>query len=125
MTRALLTLNNKVVRDKAIKWVNQAPDGTRLEFKAPRRSVAQNSLLWALLTDVATQMEHFGRKYAPTEWKILFLHACGREIRMMPSLDGKTFVPWGQSSSDLSKEEMTNLIEFIYAWGANNGMDFK
>jgi hypothetical protein len=77
-----------------------------------------------MLTDVATQKEHAGRKYDPSQWKVLFMHACGREVQFIPSLDNATFIPWGQSSSDLSKVEMTELIEFIFAWGSEHGVVF-
>lgn len=80
--------------------------------------------MWAMLTDIASQKEHAGRKYTPDQWKVLFMHACGREVQFIPALDNSTFIPWGQSSSDLSKEEMTNLIEFMFAWGAENSVTF-
>lgn len=124
MTRAVITLSTPADRERAIKWSQQAPAGTRLEFKRPKRSLPQNDRFWAMLTDVATQKEHAGRKYTPDQWKILFMHACGREVQFIPSLDNATFIPWGQSSSDLSKAEMTELIEFIQAWGAENGVVF-
>jgi hypothetical protein len=81
--------------------------------------------MWAMLTDVAEQAEHNGRRYTPDQWKVLFMHACGREVQFIPALDGSTFIPWGQSSSDLSKQEMTDLIEFIFAWGAEHGVAFQ
>lgn len=124
MTRALLILNSADNRRKAREWVLKAPVGTRVEFKAAKRSLDQNSRLWAMLTDVATQATHNGRKYTPDMWKIIFMHACGREVQFIPSLDGKTFLPFGQSSSDLSKAEMSELIECILAWGAENGVTF-
>ena len=77
-----------------------------------------------MLTDVATQVDHNGKRYTPDQWKVLFMHACGREVQFLPSLDGATFIPWGQSSSDLSKEEMTELIEFMFSWGAEHGVVF-
>jgi hypothetical protein len=52
------------------------------------------------------------------------LHAWGREVRFVPSLDGKTFVPFAQSSSDLSKEEMSEVIEFMFAWGSEHNVTF-
>jgi len=52
------------------------------------------------------------------------MHACGREVQFIPSLDNSTFIPWGQSSSDLSVGEMSDLIEFMQAWGAENGVVF-
>lgn len=124
MSRALITLHCSGDRERAARWSMQAPIGTRIEFKDPKRSNPQNDRMWAMLTDVATQKQHCGRKYTPDQWKVLFMHGCGREVQFLPSLDSATFIPWGQSSSDLSTGEMTNLIEFIFAWGAENGVVF-
>lgn len=122
MTRALITIDGSGDRARAVNWINQAPAGTRVLFKKPQRTLDQNSRMWAMLTDVATQKLHAGRKYTPDQWKVLFMHGCGREVQFIPSLDNSTFIPWGQSSSDLSKEEMTELIEFMFSWGAENGI---
>lgn len=43
---------------------------------------------------------------------------------MVPNLDGNGMVSLGRSSSDLSKEEMGELMEVIAAWGAANGVVF-
>jgi len=122
--RALLTLHRKADMDTAMRWIAQAPVGTRVEFKGPQRSIEQNDKMWAMLTDVSRQQVHNGRKYTPGQWKVIFLHAIGREVQFIPSLDGRGFIPWGQSSSDLSKGEMSQLIEFITAWGIENGIAF-
>lgn len=124
MSRAFLTLRSRAERERAVKWIGQAPTGTRVTFQDPKRSLPQNDRMWAMLTDVAAQKEHVGRKYTPDQWKVLFMHACGREVEFIPALDTSTFIPWGQSSSDLSKQEMTDLIEFIFSWGAENGVQF-
>src|SRR5688572_3877585 len=112
MPRALIVVRGAADRDRAAAWSRKAPSGTRIEFKGSKRSLPQNDKMWAMLTDIAQQKEHAGRRYTPDQWKVLFLHACGREVQFIPSLDGATFIPWGQSSSDLSKEEMSELIEF-------------
>lgn len=124
MTRALLTLTSEAVRLRAKRWLSQAPLGTRVEFRAPRRSIPQNDKMWSMLTDIAAQVTHCGRKYPADAWKVLFMHALGREIQFLPAIDGTTFVPYGQSSSELSKQEMSDLIEFIAAWGAEHGVVF-
>ena len=124
MSRALITVNGKSDRERASAWASQSPVGTRIEFKKPKRTIPQNDRMWAMLTDIASQKEHAGRKYTPDQWKVLFMHACGREVQFIPALDNGTFIPWGQSSSDLSKQEMTDLIEFMLAWGAENGVHF-
>lgn len=125
MSRATLVLISPEIRQRAAHWAAKLPEGTRVDFKAPRRSLPQNARMWAMLTDIATQKQHAGRKYTPDQWKILFMHACGREVQFIPSLDNSTFIPWGQSSSDLSKQEMTDLIECISAWGAEHGVKFQ
>jgi len=125
MSRALLILAGDAQRARAVKWIAQAPAGTRLEFKAPRRTLDQNAKMWAMLTEIAAQKEHCGRKYPPETWKALFLHALGREMQFVPALDGQTFLPLGQRSSDLTKAEMSDLIELLHAWGAENGVVFR
>lgn len=124
MTRALITINSKSDCERAARWAMHARAGMRIEFKEAKRTLPQNDRMWAMLTDIAAQREHAGRKYTPDQWKILLMHACGREVQFIPSLDNSTFIPWGQSSSDLSKAEMTDLIEFMLAWGAENGVVF-
>lgn len=124
MTRALIIVRSDFDRKRAAKWCEKAPDGCRVEFKASKRSTDQNSKLWALLTDVATQKEHCGKKYPTEIWKCLFMHALGREVQFIPALQDKTFLPLSLSSSDLSKTEMSDLLEFIQAWGAENGVAF-
>lgn len=125
MARALIVLAYTSDREKASRWVASAPWGTRIEFKAPKRTLPQNDRFWAMLTDVAAHMRKQGKDYTTDQWKAIFMHACGKEVSFLPSLDGKTFIPWGQSSSDLSKDEMTDLIDFIAAWGAENGIQFN
>jgi len=44
---------------------------------------------------------------------------------MVPNIDGNGFVNLGRSSSDLSKAEMTDLIDLIHAFGANHGVTFQ
>jgi hypothetical protein len=122
--RAVLILAGEPQRTRAASWVHKAPPGTRVEFRAPRRTTDQNSKLWAMLSDIARQKEHCGRKYTTDQWKCLFLHALGKEMQFIPSLDGSTFLPYGNSSSALSKSEMAELIEFITAWGAQNNVVF-
>lgn len=124
MSRALLILSTAADRAKACHWVALAPNGTRVEFKAPKRSTEQNDRMWAMLTDVADQKQHMGRKYTPDRWKVIFMAALGHETEFIPSLDGQTFIPWNGRSSDLTVKEMADLITFIQAWGDENGVTF-
>jgi len=124
MSRVTLILNTPATRERAAKWCLHAPPGTRVELKEPKRSLPQNDRFWAMLTDVSRQVTHHGVKLSPDDWKLVFLDALGRELRMVPNLDGTGFVNLGRSSSDLSKAEMTDLIELIFAYGAKHGVEF-
>lgn len=124
MARHVLVLVNDNIRNRAIDWVKRAPPGTRLEFKGPKRSLPQNDRMWAMLTDVSTQLRWHGLKLPPDDWKLIFLDALKHELRMVPNLDGNGFVGLGRSSSDLSKSEMGDLMELIAAFGARNGVKF-
>lgn len=122
--RYLIPISTDADRAKAAKWANQAPAGTRVEFKAPKRSIPQNDRMWAMLTDIATQLPWHGIKLSPEDWKLLFLDSLKRELRMVPNIDGNGFVNLGRSSSDLSKDEMTGLIDLMHAFGANHDVVF-
>ena len=125
MSRAVLILSTAEVRMRAMSWLQKAPQGTRIEFKAPKRTLPQNDRLWASLTDVSRQVMHHGIKLTPDDWKLMFLDALKREVRIAPNLDGTGFVNLGRSSSDLSVSECSELLEIIYAWGAQNGVTFS
>ncbi len=124
MSRALITLATEQDRLRAAKWVTQAPAGTRVEFKAPKRSLPQNDKMWAALTDVATQLPWHGVKLSPDDWKLIFLDALKRELRTVLNIEGNGMVNLGRSSSDLTKAEMTDMIELIHQFGANHGVVF-
>ena len=128
MSRALLTIRSDTDRARAISWAKQAPVGTRLEWKAPRRSIPQSDKMWACLSDVARQLPWHGMKLSANDWKLLFLDALNREYhmaRMIPNIEGDGFTLLGRSSSDLSKDEMSQLIELIIAFGTQHGVKFN
>ncbi len=125
MSRATLILSSPSERLRAARWVEQLPPMTRIEFKEPKRTIPQNDRMWAMLTDVSFQLPWHGIRLSPDDWKLIFLDALKRELRMVPNIDGTGFVNLGRSSSDLSKAEMTDLIELISAFGANHGVAFQ
>ena len=69
-----------------------------------------------------------GRRFNTEQWKLMFLHAYseerGVEIKYLPALNRAGMVPCGRSSSDLSVGEMSELMDFISAWGAENNIKF-
>jgi hypothetical protein len=124
MSRALVIIRSESDRRKVASWAAKAPPQTRIEFKAPKRTLPQNARFWAMLTDVAQQLPWHGIKLSPDDWKLIFLDALKREVRMVPNIDGNGFVNLGRSSSDLSKAEMGDLMTLIEAFGAKHGVQF-
>ena len=124
MSRHLVVINSTADRERAARYVALAPFGTRVELKAAKRSLPQSDFMWSMLTDISRELPWHGIKLTPSDWKLLFLDALKRELRMVPNLDGDGFVNLGRSSSDLSKAEMGDLIELIRQFGANHGITF-
>jgi hypothetical protein len=119
MSRAVILLTNAETRDRAMRWIRGASWGTRLTFQEAKRSVLQNDRMWAMLTDIAGQRRWHGQRLSTEDWKRLFIASLEAELRLVPNLNGDGFVPLGRSSSDLSKAEMSDLIELMLAWGAD------
>lgn len=124
MSRYFLTLNSSADRERAASIIAAAPAGARVEVKAARRSLEQNSRMWAMLTDIAMQLPWHGRKLRPDDWKLLFLDALKPEVQTIQNLDGTGFVNIGRSSSDLTKEEMSGMIDLMHEFGARHGVTF-
>lgn len=91
-----------------------------------KRSNDQNRKLWAMLNDISRQVLHpqAGRLSAEV-WKALALEQMQQEVRWYPSLDGARAVPMSWSSSRLNKEQFSDLIEILYAYGSEKGVDWS
>ncbi len=125
MSRYAYTLRSSADRARAMQVITAAPYGTRVEMKAPKRSIPQNDRMWAMLTEVAQQLPWHGMKLKPDDWKLIFLDGLKRERRMVPNMDGNGFVDLGRSSSDLTKDEFGDLMELIAAFGTQHGVVFS
>lgn len=124
MSRAQIVLTNEERRVEAAKWITAAPPGTRVEFKAPKRSLPQNDRMWAMLSDISTQLRWHGQHLTANDWKLVFLDALDKETRTCPDIYGIGRVNLGRSSSDLSKEEMSQLMELVVAFGTEHSVKF-
>lgn len=91
-----------------------------LELKPEKRSTEQNRRMWAMLSDVSRQVDWYGQKLAPEDWKHIF-SASLKKQRAVPGLDGG-FVVLGLSTSKMSKAEMSDLQTLMEAFGADRGV---
>lgn len=120
MSGQTVILEGSGSRGIAHRLIDVAPAGSVLNVKAPKRTLDQNAKLWAMLSDVS-RAQPLGRKHPPETWKALFCHACGYAVRFEMGLNGEPF-PVGHQTSRMSKQQMSELIEFILSWGSENGV---
>jgi hypothetical protein len=122
VTRYAFTLKSNADRERVVRAIAAAPSGTRVELKAAKRTIPQNDRMWSILTDIAQQLPWHGQRLRPDDWKIVFMGALKRELRLVPNLDETGFVDLGRSSSDLSKGEMSDLMELMTAFAIERGV---
>lgn len=100
--------------------IDRAPDGYIVTIKEPTRTLDQNALMWAMLGDLSKQQPE-GITATPDDWKALVMNACGHECQFLTGLDGKPF-PVGFRSSRLTVRQMSDMIEWMHAYGARHGI---
>ena len=86
------------------------------------RSTEQNSRMWAMLTDVSSQVVWYGQKLQPEEWKDVFSASLRRQ-KVVPGIDGG-FVVLGMRTSKMTVAQMAELMELMEAFGAQQGVRF-
>lgn len=112
-------------RQQAIEAIQTAVDGFA-EIKPRTRSTDQNSMLWRLLTITAANVpwkvngtETF---LSPEDWKDIFTASLHQENRIARGIRGG-MVMLGRSTSVMSVPAMVELIEFIYGFLAEKGVE--
>lgn len=113
-------LSNAFSRERFKRIVDQAPAGYVAEVREPKRTLDQNNKLWAMLTDVSVAMP-LGRRHTPDDWKAIAMNACSWECAFLEGLDGRPF-PVGFRSSKLTKTQMSQLIDWLQAFGDEHGV---
>lgn len=117
----LIALNSPRQRQAAKDLIDKAPDGCTVEFRPARRSIDQNSRMWAMLSDISRAKPE-GRRHTPETWKALFMHACGHTVQFESGIDDGAPFPTGFRSSKLTKAQMSDLMEFMAEYGARHGV---
>lgn len=111
----------------ALKWANaqlrewfKTHGEAALIVSEPRRTLDQNSKLWPMLGDVSRQVQWHGQYLKDFDWKDIFTAALKR-YRAVPGIDGG-IVLLGMRTSRMTKSEFSELVESIYAFGAEHGV---
>lgn len=93
-----------------------------------RRTLEQNAKLWAMLGDIARQvpwavngvMQHLDAE----DWKNIMTATVRQEVRMAAGINGG-FVLLGVSTKRMTVAELGELIEFMYSFGADRGVNWS
>ena len=117
----VVILRGDAQRILAKRLIDAAPLDAVVTVKEGTRSPSQNSLMWAMLSDIARAKPE-GRSWSPEIWKAGFMAALGHEIIWQPGIEGAPAFPAGFRTSRLSKARMGDLITFIAAYGDKHGV---
>lgn len=117
---------NHRTRQRAHRDIDAAPDGYIFGAPAePTASDATKRKMWAMLGDISRQKQWpvngTLRRLKDKQWKDIFTAALSQESLMAEGLYGGE-VLLGEHTSGMSQRKMGDLIELMYAWGANNGV---
>ena len=125
----IFRLVHSQARRLAAECIAQAPDGYVVTVQEPTRSSGENRLLHALIGELAEKIEWAGKKRSAEIWKRLLVAAwCrvhGQSVEILPALDGHGVDIVPARTSKLTKSECADLIEYIYAWGAEHGVKWS
>lgn len=116
-------LSHAEARKRASEAVLVAPAGHIVTISEPKRSLIANARMWAMLNEIASQVVWHGQKLSAEDFKVMATAAI-RKQRVVPGIDGG-FVVLGDSTSKMSISQMSELITFLEAFGAEHGVKFS
>ena len=99
-----------------------------LEIKSASKTCPQNSKYHAMIDEIAKQASHLGAKWDAEDWKRLLVDQFIKDIngvggsKIIPRLDGSGIVQLGFQTRKFTKEQASEFVEFLHAWGAENGI---
>ena len=97
----------------------------KLEEVSDLRTIEQNRLMWAILSDLANQVDWpvdgKMQKLSPDDWKHIMTAGLRKEHRVAQGIDGG-FVILGQYTHKMNKSEMNELIDLIQAFGTQHNV---
>jgi hypothetical protein len=116
------------------------PEGWRVTFSPPRKTRDQEAKYHAMIGEIAKQWMFCDREWDSEDMKRLLIDQFRRDtvndddlkeewdhvavIDMAPSIDRKGVVALGVQSKRFTKKLASSFVEWLYAFGAENGVEF-
>lgn len=121
-------LSHSVARQRALDDVRTAPDGYVVKVEEPLRTLDQNSKMWPMLTDISRQVQWPVdgelQLISEEDWKDIFTAALRKHQRMAKGIDGGVVMLGGRTSR-MRKREFIDLIDIMYAFGNEKGVEWS
>lgn len=114
MLKAMLTAGHRMV----------------IELRTVSKTREQEQKYHAMIGEVAKQAQHLGSVWGADDWKRLLLDKFARETnrthgKVIPNLDKTGVVEVGVQSRKFSRADGSEFIEWLMAWGAENGVTYS
>ena len=110
----ILSDNN---RQLAVDLVLKAENGMILELRKPKRSLEQNRLYWAILSDISEQVV-LGKAYEPSVWHE-YLRSLLLPERIIELPDGSIKMV-DPSTAELRQDEFSEYVEKVIHWASQH-----
>lgn len=125
-------LRDSNIRQNCITAIQQLPTDSNkpveIVIQERKRSACQNRRMWPLLHDLSRQVEWYGQKYSPDDWKDLITALVAKskneQQRTAPGIGGGV-VMFGSRTSRMRVSEMVEVIEAIYWFGTEQNVKFS
>lgn len=135
--RHTVFLRTERARSTAHQYIDDPMhDGWMVTFQPEVKRRVQEEKYHAMIGDIAKQCEFMGQRWHPDDWKRLLVDLFAETMRLSgtplhhdgrvcPSLDGKRVVQLGIQTRDFYVKEAAEFIEFLYAYGAEKGVEWS
>jgi hypothetical protein len=101
-----------------------------LEIKDATKSRDQEEKYHAMIGEIAKQAQHLGAKWDSESWKRLLVDQFCKDNGLktgavIPNLAGDGIVQLGMQTRNFTKEQASEFVEWLHAWGAEHGVTFE
>lgn len=117
------TIRSRADREEIRRLVEHAQDGYIVTISPPTASDELTARLHCAIRCVAKQVKWAGEKLGEEDWKRLLVAGLFGQ-RVVPSPIGHGFVVLDRRTSRMSSMTKHELLEFVYSFGAEHGVEF-
>ena len=101
-----------------------------MEIKAADKSRDQEEKYHAMIGEIAKQASHMGSKWDAESWKRLLVDQFCKDSGIktsvvIPNLSGDGIVQLGFQTRKFTKEQASEFVEWLHAWGAQHGITYS